>query len=69
MELSDRIKSNVEVVLEEACCELPNGGDHESRRLIAEQLLEAAESGHTTLNELRSAALRAFAKAVLINRQ
>ncbi|MET4719343.1 hypothetical protein ABIF63_003449 [Bradyrhizobium japonicum] len=47
MELSDRIKSNMEVVLEEACCELPNGGDHESRRLIAEQLLEAAESGHT----------------------
>ncbi|WP_306664739.1 hypothetical protein [Bradyrhizobium sp. Arg816] len=56
-------------MLEEACCALPNGGNHESRRLIAEQLLEAAASGHTTLNELRSAALRALAKAVLIKRQ
>lgn len=66
MALSDRVKSNMEVVLEETCRQLPHGGDHESRRVIAEQILEAAEAGQTTLSELRAAALRAFASAAKI---
>ncbi|WP_247298660.1 MULTISPECIES: hypothetical protein [unclassified Bradyrhizobium] len=40
MTLSGRLKSNLEVVLEETCWELPNGGDHESRKIIAEQLFK-----------------------------
>jgi hypothetical protein len=68
MTLSDRVKSNMEFVLEETCRELPHGGDHESRRLIAKELLQAAESGQGSLGELRSAALRAFA-ATKITRQ
>lgn len=59
----------MEVVLEETCRELPNGGDHEIRKVIAEQLLAAAEAGHTTLDELRAAALRAFPSAAKITRQ
>ncbi|KQT10568.1 MAG: hypothetical protein ACOY3N_11220 [Bradyrhizobium sp.] len=69
MTLSDRVKSTMEVVLEETCRELPNGGDHEIRKVIAEQLLAAAEAGHTTLDELRAAALRAFPSAAKITRQ
>jgi hypothetical protein len=60
MALSERVKSNMDVVLEETCRGLPNGGDHESRKLIAEQLLKAAEAGQISLPELRSVALHAF---------
>ncbi|MDA9415116.1 hypothetical protein XH81_09690 [Bradyrhizobium sp. CCBAU 25360] len=69
MTLSDRVKSNMEIVLEETCQELPNGGDHQSRKLIAEQLLAAAEAGNTTLDELRAAALRAFPNPAKMKRQ
>ncbi|UFW48554.1 hypothetical protein BaraCB756_40965 [Bradyrhizobium arachidis] len=69
MALSDRVKTNMEVVLEETCRELPHGGDHESRRVIAEQLLLAAEAGQGSLGELRGVALRAFASATKITRQ
>ena len=62
MPLSDRVKSNMEFVLEEICRELPHGGAHESRRLVAEQLLQAAEAGQSTLGELRSVALRVATK-------
>jgi hypothetical protein len=69
MTLSDRVKSNLEFVLEEACRELPHGGDHESRRLVAQQLLQAAETGQATLEELRSVAFQAFARATKITQQ
>ena len=69
MPLSDRIKSNMEVVLEEVCRELPNGGDHESRRVIAERLLDAAEAGHYTLSELRAVGLQAFASVTNLGRK
>ncbi|WP_342739503.1 hypothetical protein [Bradyrhizobium sp. B117] len=69
MALSDRVKSNMELVLGETCRELPHGGDHESRRLIAERLLQAAEAGQNTLDELRSVALQAFATAMKITWQ
>ena len=51
-ELSERTKANMDVVLEETCRQLPHGGDHDSRRFIAERLIEAARSGHSTLGEL-----------------
>ncbi|WP_439374011.1 hypothetical protein [Bradyrhizobium sp. DASA03120] len=66
MTLSDRVKSNMEFG-EETCREVPHGGDQESRRLIAEQLLQAAEAGQGTLGELRRVALRAFANATKLH--
>jgi len=61
-ELSERAKANMEVVLEETCRQLPNGGDHESRRFVAERLIQAAKTGHSTLGELGIVARRAVAE-------
>ncbi|WP_245330329.1 hypothetical protein [Bradyrhizobium sp. AS23.2] len=61
-ELSERTKANMDVVLEETCRQLPHGGDHDSRRFIAERLIEAAQSGHSTLGELGIVARRALAE-------
>jgi hypothetical protein len=60
VEFSERTQANMDVVLEEVCAELPNGGDHESRKFIAEQLIQCARSGRTTLGELMYAARRAI---------
>lgn len=48
----ERVQANMDVVLDQVCAELPNGGDHESRKFVAEQLMEAARAGKTTLGEL-----------------
>lgn len=61
-ELSERTKANMDVVLEETCRQLPHGGDHDSRRIIAERLIEAAQAGHSTLGELGIIARRALAE-------
>ncbi|MFT4120049.1 hypothetical protein [Bradyrhizobium sp.] len=61
-ELSERTKANMDVVLEETCRQLPHGGDHDSRRFIAERLIEAAQSGRSTLGELGIVARRALAE-------
>lgn len=63
MSLSDRVMSNLDVVLEEVCRELPSGGDQEVRKVIAEQLLHAAEAGQHSLGELRAIGLPTFAAA------
>jgi hypothetical protein len=66
MTLSKQAKSNMEVVFIRGLPgaskrrELPNGGHHESRKLIAEQLAKAAEDGQCTLGELRAVALHLF---------
>ena len=60
-EFDERVQANMDVVLEEICADLPNGGDHESRKFIAEQLVHCAKSGKTTLGELVYAARRALA--------
>lgn len=51
-ELSDVIKRRLDLVLEDACRGLPSGGDHETRKLIAAQLIEAVQKGKTTVGEL-----------------
>ncbi|TYO62851.1 hypothetical protein FXV83_30605 [Bradyrhizobium hipponense] len=61
-ELSERTKANMDVVLEETCRQLPHGGDHASRRFIAQRLIEAAQSGHSTLGELGIVARHALAE-------
>jgi len=62
IELSERTKANMDVVLEETCRQLPHGGDHDSRRFIAERLIEAGQSGHSTHGELGIIARRALAE-------
>lgn len=52
----------MDVVLEETCRQLPHGGDHDSRKFIAERLIEAAQEGHSTLGELGIVARRALAE-------
>ena len=48
-----RTQANMNVVLEDVCRDLSKrGGDHESRKYIAEQLIEAASAGKTTLGDL-----------------
>lgn len=56
-----RIQANMNVVLEDVCRDLSkHGGDHESRKYIAEQLIEAASAGKTTLADLEAIARRAL---------
>jgi hypothetical protein len=62
MEISQRTKANMEVVLEEVCRQFPSGGDHGTRRFIAERFTEAAEHGETRLGELEAAARHALMK-------
>jgi hypothetical protein len=63
-ELSDRTLANLDVVLEETCRALPHGGDHETRKKIAQKLIEAAMAGKTTLNALKDVAHTALAEEV-----
>jgi hypothetical protein len=39
---------------------MKHGGDHESRKFIAERLMDSAREGRATLAELNSAARRAL---------
>jgi hypothetical protein len=57
----DRTQANMDVVLDEICSELPHGGDHESRKFIAEQLMQAVRGGKKTLHELTYVGRRALA--------
>ena len=58
-EFTERIAADMEVALERACQRLPaDRQDHETRKLIAERIIEAAREGHTTLSELTAAALQ-----------
>jgi hypothetical protein len=59
----DRRIANLEVALETVCRKLASGGDHETRKRVAEALLRAAESGHTNLGELESVGRRALREA------
>jgi hypothetical protein len=61
-EIKQRTTANMDVVLEEVCRSLPHGGDHESRKYVAQKLMETAEKGNVTLQELRPVAGRAFSE-------
>jgi hypothetical protein len=64
MPLSAWMRSHMEVVLEETCRTLPHGGDHESRKLVANRLQDAAEAGQCSLPELRAVAFQAFSDLI-----
>jgi hypothetical protein len=59
-EFDERTQANMDVALNKICGELPHGGDHESRKFIAEQLIHAARAGKTTLTEFTYIARRAL---------
>jgi hypothetical protein len=54
----------MDTVLEETCRDFPNGGDHELRRHIAEQLKLNAQQGSVTLIQLRAVAQKALKEVV-----
>ena len=59
----ERTTANLDVVLDNVCRGLPNsGGDHESRKFIAQKLLRAARQGKRTLGALEAVARRALHK-------
>jgi hypothetical protein len=60
--IDERTAANMEVVLEEACRELPHGGDHESRKHVAQKLLLGVRRGNITLDGLRNVASRALSE-------
>ena len=59
-EFDERALANMDVVLDEVCGQLPNGGDHESRKFIAEQLMRAVRDGKTNLGDLTYVGRRAL---------
>ncbi len=61
--LDERTRANMEVALEEACRELPHGGDHALRKRIALKLLQSARHGNTTLSGLSAVARASLMEA------
>jgi hypothetical protein len=61
VELTDRTKANMEVVLGQTCRSLPHGGSHELRAFIAQRMAEAGASGRTTIGHLSIIARKALA--------
>jgi hypothetical protein len=59
-EFDHRTMSHMDIILEEICRGLKHGGDHESRKFVAERLMACARNGHTTPDELRTAARAAL---------
>ena len=58
--IDERTQANMDVVLDGICSKLPNGGDHETRKFVAERLLNSAQRGKATLKELGAVARRAM---------
>ena len=59
-EFEGRMQTMLDAALDAAFSHVRHGGDHESRKLIAARLLEAARSGTTALDELTSVGRRAL---------
>lgn len=58
--LDERTAANMEVALEKGCRALPHGGDHETRKRIAKNLLQSARHGNTTLGDFITVARTAL---------
>ncbi len=59
-EFDERTRSHIGMVLEEVCDRLPHGGGHETRKFVAERLIDAARFGKTCRDDLLPIALRAL---------
>jgi hypothetical protein len=60
VKIDRRTASYMETVLEEVFAGEPYGGDHESRKHVAKQLIQRAKRGGVTLDGLRAVAQDAF---------
>jgi hypothetical protein len=58
--IDERTAANMDLVLEQICQDLPHGGNHESRKHIAQRLMQSAKRGNITLEGLRAVASRAL---------
>ena len=54
--LDDRTIANMEYALEKACQKFPHGGDHATRKYVAQKLRLSAKKGNTTLGGLNAVA-------------
>jgi hypothetical protein len=54
--LDDRTLAKLDAVLEKVCQKYPHGGDHETRKFVAQKLKISAKKGLTTLDGLTAAA-------------
>jgi hypothetical protein len=61
--LDERTRANMDVALEDACRELPHGGDHSLRKKVAQKLMQSARKGNTTLGGLSVVARTALIEA------
>jgi len=59
-EFEGRVQTVLDAALDAAFSHVRHGGDHESRKLIAVRLVEAARAGTTALDELTSVGRRAL---------
>jgi hypothetical protein len=59
-DFDEQTRTNMDVVLEEICQEMKHGGEHASRKFIAQRLIESAREGRGSLAELNSVARRAL---------
>lgn len=59
-EFDHRTITRMDIALEEICRGLKHGGDHESRKFVANRLMECARDGHVTADELHAAASEAL---------
>lgn len=59
-EINPQTQTKLDLVLEEVCRSLPNGGDHETRRAIAEKLIASASGSTASLEQLRAVAQHAL---------
>ena len=61
--LDHRTMVHLDVVLEDACRSLPHGGDHATRKKIAEKLLSSARKGNVTIDGLSTIVREALDQA------
>lgn len=60
--LNDRTMARLELALEAACRSMPHGGDHDTRKQVAERLLDCAlVDGKHRFDELERVARTALA--------
>lgn len=59
-DIDQRTRIKMDLALEEACRSLPNGGDHETRRAIAERLIACASGRAASIEQLRVVAHHAL---------
>lgn len=55
-------RATLDLIVEEACRDMPDVGDHESRRHVAEWLIEAERASAKSLEELRHVTRNALAE-------